>query len=106
MPEGLCHVFRWRVVTEELLEAVEQAHGGGVPRLFDAGAASDEEPGYLPAAIPDRVSERAADRAVRRVDVGAGVDERGRDMGVVAAGRPMQGRLVAGSRPGVGVGAG
>jgi hypothetical protein len=66
-----------------------------VPQFVDRGAAGDEEAGDVPAAVADRVVEWGSDRAVWDFHVGAAVDERGRDVDVVAAGRPVQRRLGA-----------
>jgi hypothetical protein len=64
-----------------------------VPELADLGAALDQEPGDVPASVPDRIVQRGADGPAGSFEVGPGVDERARDVGVVAAGRPVQGCL-------------
>jgi hypothetical protein len=48
--------------------------------------------GDVPAAVPDRVAERGADRRAGCLDVGTAVDERLGHVDVVAADRPVQRR--------------
>ena len=49
----------------------------------------------MPAAVADRVVERAADRSTWCFEAGAVVDEHDGDVYVIGAGRPMQRRLGA-----------
>jgi hypothetical protein len=55
----------------------------------------DQQPRDVPAAVADGVVQRAAagDRGARRLDVGAAIDQDGRDLDVVAARGPVQRRL-------------
>jgi hypothetical protein len=50
-----------RPLFEQLLHAVEHAQRRGVPELVHPGAASDQQPGDMPAAVADRVVQRGAD---------------------------------------------
>nr|WP_248282392.1 hypothetical protein [Streptomyces sp. RLA2-12] len=105
VPERLGHLLRGGVGgVEQLLEALKHAQRGGVPKLVDPGTAGGEKGRDVPAGIADGVVERSADGTVGCFDVGAGVDQGGRDIDVIAAGRPVQrvsspGLRVFGSAP-------
>ncbi len=66
-----------------------------MPQL-DLRSALDETAGRVPLSEADGVVERAADTVERagRLDIGARVDQRVEGFHVVAAGRPVQGRLI------------
>jgi hypothetical protein len=56
-------------------EGVGVAEGGRVPQLLHPRPTGDEQPRDVPTAVSDRVVQRAADRAVLSLDIGAGVDQ-------------------------------
>ena len=63
-----------------------------MPQLVDAYPSGGEQIRYVPSSVADRVVERFADRSVRRFGVGTRIKQRLRNIGVVAAGRPVQRR--------------
>ena len=65
-----------------------------MPELADPGAACAEEAGNVPAPVSDGVVQWGADRILPGLfNVGAAADQCVGYVGVVAAGRPVQGRL-------------
>jgi hypothetical protein len=96
VPEPLGHLLHRRACgNEQLLESVDHAERAGVPELLDPSAAGNQEAAHVPTAIPDRIVERGTDRPASDLDIGTAVDQRGRDIDVIAAGSPMQRRLRA-----------
>jgi hypothetical protein len=81
--------------------------------LVDAGTPGNQQAGDVPATVANGVVERSADRTIRRLDIGSALDQGFGHIGVVAARRVMQRRLItrtgglgtAAGRQGVGVGA-
>jgi hypothetical protein len=108
-PEGAVDLLRrWRLGAGEIpLQAIQQPQRR---RIVDGGlrTALDQPMRGLP--LPKRPGVRqrgaAGDDAAGRLDVGARVDERVQHLHVVAAGRPVQRRLlVRAAEPGVDLGA-
>ena len=94
-PECVVEVFLGgRGLGERVLDAVEESERGGLPEVGSC-AAFEELPCGVPLAVGDRVGDRCAagDDGAVGFDVGAGVQERVERVDVVAAGRPVQGRL-------------
>jgi hypothetical protein len=93
MPEGLRHILRRRIDSQDRFEAAEHSQGGRLPGLVDTGAARHQEPGDMPAAVADGVVERSANRTTGRLDVRSAVDQDLGHVHIVAARRIMQRRF-------------
>src|SRR5918996_2459315 len=107
VPEPLRDLVGCGAAGEQLLECVELTEGGCVPDLVDPGASDGEQTRDVPAGVPDGVVEWRSDGPARCLEIGAVVDKCGRDVDVVAACSPVQGRLcMSWSGRGVGIGAG
>lgn len=78
----------------------------GVPELADGGASLGQEPGHVPEAITDGVVERGADRAARRVESRADVDEDDGHVNVAARCPVQRGLRLRAAGPCVGIGPG
>ena len=78
----------------------------GVPELADGGASRGQEPGHVPEAITDGVVERGADRAARRVESRADVDEDDGHVNVAARCPVQRGLRLRAAGPCVGIGPG
>ena len=90
VPKGLRYRSGIGSIAKELFQAAEHPKRRGLPGRIDGGTAVDEEPGDVPAGVPDGVVERRADGATWRVEIGPAVDERGGHFQVIVAGRPVQ----------------
>ena len=90
MPERLRELLLVDSRPQEILQWLQRAEGGSMPELVHAGASGYQQASHMPAAVADRVVERRPDRPVRRLEIRAPLDERQRDIDVVAARCPVK----------------
>src|SRR5262249_1840643 len=105
VPKSLRNLVARRLFREQLVQTFEQAERARRPELVDPRASPDEQPRDVPAFVPHRVFDWCADRTVRRVDIGAAIDQDTRNFQVVVARGPMQWRFFGGP-PRIRIGAG
>jgi hypothetical protein len=85
VPKSLRNLLRVDVGDKQLVQSFEHAEGTGVPNLVDPGTTDHKEASDVPAGVPHCVVERRSDRAVGGFEISAPVDQRGRNVDVVAS---------------------
>jgi hypothetical protein len=90
-PEGLVETLLGRrVCVEERFDLRVHAERCSQPQLTDGRASLDQKAGHVPAAVADRIVERApaGDRRAGSLDIGPAIDKRGRTRSGRPAGPP------------------
>lgn len=90
VPEPLGDLLLVDFRRQELFQSIQHAEGGSVPDLLYTGASGYQEASNVPAAVADRVVEWRPDRSARCLEIGAALDQRQRNIDVIAACCPMK----------------